>query len=85
MRDEKIQLSPCFSRKEDFSSGMVPRFNSNGEIAPESLDLITNGSFWQEFKYRLSALIEDYKSLLFLCNGIFVRDSKDSSETKISV
>ena len=44
MRDEKIKLSPCFSLKEDFSNGMVPRFNSEGEVAPESLFLINNGA-----------------------------------------
>jgi len=44
MRDENIKLSPCFSLKEDFSNGMVPRFNSEGEIAPESLSLIAKGA-----------------------------------------
>jgi len=44
MRNENINLSPCFSLREDFSNGMVPRFNSEGEIAPESLPLITNGA-----------------------------------------
>ena len=44
MRNENVKLSPCFSLKEDFSNGMVPRFNSEGEIAPEKLPLITGGS-----------------------------------------
>ena len=44
MRDERIKLSPCFTLQEDFSSGMVPRFNDEGEIAPESLPLIMKGS-----------------------------------------
>ena len=44
MRDENIQLSPCFSLSEDFSNGMVPRFNEDGEIAPELLPLISKGS-----------------------------------------
>ena len=44
MRQENIQLSPCFTLTEDFSNGMVPKFNSNGEIAPESLPLIVGGS-----------------------------------------
>jgi len=44
MRNENINLSPCFSLREDFSNGMVPRFNSEGEIASESLPLITNGA-----------------------------------------
>ena len=44
MREEEIKLSPCFSLTEDFSSGMVPRFNDDGEVAPESLPLIVQGS-----------------------------------------
>ena len=44
MRDENFNLSPCFTLTEDFSSGMVPRFNSNGEVAPESLPLIVKGA-----------------------------------------
>jgi predicted Zn-dependent protease len=44
MRDENVKLSPCFTLQEDFSSGMVPRFNSQGEIAPDNLPLIINGA-----------------------------------------
>ena len=44
MRQENVQLSPCFTLTEDFSSGMVPKFNGNGEIAPETLPLIVGGS-----------------------------------------
>ena len=44
MRTENIKLSPCFTLQEDFSNGMVPRFNSDGEIAPERLPLIINGN-----------------------------------------
>ena len=44
MREQNIKLSPCFTLTEDFSNGMVPRFNSNGEIAPETLPLIVQGS-----------------------------------------
>ena len=44
MRNENIKLSPCFTLQEDFSSGMVPRFNDQGEIAPESLSLIMKGT-----------------------------------------
>lgn len=43
MRNENIKLSPCFSICEDFRSGSVPRFNDNGEIAPDVLNLIDNG------------------------------------------
>jgi predicted Zn-dependent protease len=43
MREEGRKLSPLFSLSEDFSGGEVPRFNSLGEIAPESLSLIEHG------------------------------------------
>jgi len=38
------KLSPCFSLSEDFSNGMVPRFNGMGEVPPENLPLIVAGS-----------------------------------------
>jgi len=44
MRQNKISLSPCFSLSEDFTTGLVPRFNGNGELAPEKLDLILAGN-----------------------------------------
>ncbi|MBT6113733.1 MAG: hypothetical protein HOH03_09005 [Candidatus Marinimicrobia bacterium] len=47
MRHDGIQLSPHFTLSEDFSSGMVPRFNGNGEVAEESRTLIENGQLIQ--------------------------------------
>ena len=44
MRQNNVKISPCFTLSEDFTSGMVPRFNNNGELAPEKLDLILAGS-----------------------------------------
>ena len=43
MRQNNVTMSPCFNLSEDFTSGIVPRFNSNGELAPEKLDLILSG------------------------------------------
>jgi len=43
MRHNDVRLSPKLSISEDFSSGMVPKFNSNGETGPESLPIISNG------------------------------------------
>ncbi|MFQ6678300.1 MAG: TldD/PmbA family protein [Fidelibacterota bacterium] len=43
MHDEGEGLSEKFSISEDFTTGMVPRFNTDGEVAPEKLDLIKNG------------------------------------------
>ena len=44
MRNEDIRLSPKFSIVEDFSPGFCPKFNSNGEVSPESIPLIENGA-----------------------------------------
>jgi predicted Zn-dependent protease len=43
MRNENSKLSPCFSLLEDFRSGSVPRFNDNGEVAPDVLNLVKDG------------------------------------------
>ena len=44
MRKNKMNFSSCFSLSEDFTTGLVPRFNRNGELAPEKLDLILSGN-----------------------------------------
>ena len=44
LKNLESKLSPCFNLSEDFSNGMVPRFNSLGEIAPEKLPLIVAGT-----------------------------------------
>jgi predicted Zn-dependent protease len=41
-KEEKL-LSPAFNLTEDFRRGLVPRFNSWGEIAPIELPLIQGG------------------------------------------
>ncbi len=43
MREEGVRLSPKFSLAEDFGSGLAPRFNGVGEVAPERLELIREG------------------------------------------
>lgn len=43
MRNEGVTLSPLFSVAEDFSRGLVPRFNANAEVAPERVELISAG------------------------------------------
>lgn len=43
MRNQGAVLSPLFSLAEDFGNGMVPRFNDNGEMAPERIELIAQG------------------------------------------
>ena len=44
LKNLESKLSPCFNLSEDFSSGMVPRFNGMGEVAPEKLPLIVSGA-----------------------------------------
>lgn len=43
--EKKKNLSSKFNLTEDFSLGMSPRFNNNGEVAPAKLSLIENGEF----------------------------------------
>ena len=43
MRTGERKMSPLFSLSEDFTGGVVPRFNDLGELAPELLPLITRG------------------------------------------
>jgi predicted Zn-dependent protease len=40
---EGHHLSPLFSLEEDFSNGLMPRFNQTGDMAPEQLSLIAGG------------------------------------------
>lgn len=43
LADKEKSLSPLFSARENFNLGLTHRFNSLGELAPESLELITQG------------------------------------------
>ncbi|MBE9009523.1 TldD/PmbA family protein [Pseudanabaenaceae cyanobacterium LEGE 13415] len=43
MRRGEKKLSPKFTIKENFKSGLVPRFNELGEVAPLELSLIESG------------------------------------------
>ncbi len=47
MRNEGKKLSELFVLSEDFSSGLSPRFNGNGEVAPETTVLIDKGELKQ--------------------------------------
>ncbi len=47
MRNEGATLSRLFTLSEDFSSGLSPRFNGNGEVAPEVNTLISKGELVQ--------------------------------------
>lgn len=43
LADRETKLSPLLSLRENFSLGLVPRFNSLGEVAPETVSLIEKG------------------------------------------
>ena len=43
MRYDDVRLSPKFSIYEDFSQGLCPQFNSDGEISSLEIPLIENG------------------------------------------
>ena len=55
MRNDGVKLSPLFTISEDFSSGLTPRFNGNGEVAPETTVLIENGVLKQTLVSSRSA------------------------------
>lgn len=44
LADREVQLSPQFSLKENFKLGLTPQFNSSGEMAPDEVVLIQNGT-----------------------------------------
>ena len=43
MRNENVRLSSKFSISEDFSSGLVPKFNSDGEVSDDRISIIKSG------------------------------------------
>ena len=42
-----MKFSPLFSLSDDLSHGLVPRFSSEGQVAPKKLSLIDHGQFIQ--------------------------------------
>jgi len=44
MKNDGVKLSPCFSLNEDFSTGLTPMFNDEGELAVNNLPLINEGA-----------------------------------------
>ncbi len=41
--EKEVSLSPKFTLRENFALGLCPKFNSLGEIAPETLDVVKEG------------------------------------------
>ena len=78
MRNNSEILSPKFTLKEDFSSGMVPRFNSEGEIAPETMTLIDRGKLQNTLVSSRTAAEYGVESNMAE-NGEFLRSPKMQS------
>jgi len=67
LRNDKLELSPLFTLEEDFSKGLVPRFNSFGELAPEKLPLFVEGS-----PFMSTGDLRQEDVLKKLDNGIYI-------------
>ena len=78
MRNNSELLSPKFTLKEDFSLGMVPRFNSEGEIAPETMTLIDRGKLQNTLVSSRTASEYGVESNMAE-NGEFLRSPKMKS------
>ncbi len=72
MRYQDVELSDKFSVTEDFTSGLCPKFNSNGEISNETLDLIDKGRLKNTLISTRSAKEYNLKSN-FAESGEFMR------------
>lgn len=55
LADKEKSLSPLFSLRESFQMGLTHQFNSLGELAPESLDIIRQGKLVNFFTSSRSA------------------------------
>lgn len=74
MRNQGATLSPLFSLAEDFSNGRVPRFNDNGEMAPERIELIAKGELQNTLVSSRSA--KEYEtSCNFAVEGEYLRSA----------
>ena len=69
MRRDNTRLSPMLNLSEDFRSGMVPRFNGNGEVCPELLPLFKNGNLENTLVSTRTA--KEYK-----CNSNFAEEGE---------
>ena len=75
MRHDDVRLSPQFSVSEDFSTGMVPKFNSDGEIAPAVVPIISDGELVNTLVSSRTAA--EYNTLTnFAESGEYLRSPK---------
>ncbi|NDD92626.1 TldD/PmbA family protein, partial [bacterium] len=56
LRTGERALSPLFSLAEDFTLGLVPRFNGEGDIAPERIPIVEKGKLVGSLVHSRTAL-----------------------------
>ncbi len=80
IRNENVKLSKLFNLSEDFRSGLVPRFNGRGEVAPEYLALVNSGEL--ENTLVSSRTAKEYgKESNFASDGEYMRSPAMASGT----
>tara|TARA_B000000557_G_scaffold178932_1_gene145938 strand:- start:655 stop:1977 length:1323 start_codon:yes stop_codon:yes gene_type:complete len=77
MRENDISLSSKLNISEDFRSGLVPRFNSNGEISEKCIELFTNGKL-------KNTLVSSRTAKEYNCNSNFAEDGEYLRTPKLS-
>ena len=77
MREKDISLSSKLNISEDFRSGLVPRFNSNGEISEKCIELFTNGKL-------KNTLVSSRTAKEYNCNSNFAEDGEYLRTPKLS-
>ena len=69
MRNDDISLSSKLNLSEDFRNGLVPRFNSAGEITEENIELLSKGKL-------KNTLISTRTAKEYKCNSNFAEEGE---------
>ena len=77
MRENDISLSSKLNISEDFRSGLVPRFNTNGEISEKCIELFKNGKL-------KNTLVSSRTAKEYNCNSNFAEDGEYLRTPKLS-
>tara|TARA_B100000700_G_C15038256_1_gene853892 strand:+ start:274 stop:1596 length:1323 start_codon:yes stop_codon:yes gene_type:complete len=77
MRNDDISLSSKLNLSEDFRTGLVPRFNSAGEITADHIELFSNGKLKNTLVSTRTA--NEYK-----CNSNFAEEGEYLRTPKLS-
>tara|TARA_Y100001970_G_scaffold255799_1_gene332848 strand:+ start:2784 stop:4106 length:1323 start_codon:yes stop_codon:yes gene_type:complete len=77
MRNDDISLSSKLNLSEDFRTGLVPRFNSSGEITADHIELFANGKL-------KNTLISTRTANEYKCNSNFAEEGEYLRTPKLS-